>query len=94
MSPDHRLCDRPECSTELRPDQKRYCSRTCVREAYKANASSAGAIHWHRRELQPHGTGAAWRRHYRRGEPPCSTCRRWRAEEDTTRRSLSTRSAS
>lgn len=24
--------------------------------------------------VQPHGTKAAWQRHYRRGEPPCELC--------------------
>lgn len=27
-------------------------------------------------QLRPHGTPAAYRRHYRRGERPCEACRR------------------
>jgi hypothetical protein len=27
-------------------------------------------------QLRPHGTAAAYKRHYRRGETPCETCRR------------------
>jgi hypothetical protein len=32
------------------------------------------------RELQPHGTYAAFRRHQRAEEPPCGKCRRAEAE--------------
>ena len=31
------------------------------------------------RDLKPHGTEAAYRRHQRNGEPPCPTCIRGRA---------------
>lgn len=30
---------------------------------------------WQPHLLKPHGTAAACRRHYRRGEPPCEPCR-------------------
>ena len=92
MSLIHRRCG--WCADKLRPAQKHYCSRICVQQAWKDRAPSAGAIRWHRRDVQPHGTGAAWRRHYRRGEKPCEACRGWRAREDTDRRSLIARRAS
>lgn len=38
------------------------------------------------RELKPHGTEAAYRRHKRRGEDPCEECRRFKRENSATRR--------
>lgn len=38
------------------------------------------------RRVKPHGTGAAYRRHYRRGEPMCPPCRAWHRGDEANRR--------
>jgi hypothetical protein len=37
-------------------------------------------------DVKPCGTGAAYRRHYRRGEKPCLACRQWRSRLDRDQR--------
>jgi len=32
-------------------------------------------------QLRPHGTAAAYRRHHRRGEKPCESCRQFKARD-------------
>jgi len=63
------------CADRLTEKQSRFCSRLCVRGAYVAGAARAGATPWKDYDYQPHGTLAAWRRHYRLGEKPCYSCR-------------------
>lgn len=38
------------------------------------------------RKVKPHGTGAAYRRHYRRREPMCPPCRAWHNRTEALRR--------
>ena len=39
--------------------------------------------HWN---LEPHGTVAAYRRHYRRGQKPCQLCREAESADNKRRR--------
>lgn len=38
------------------------------------------------RDLAPHGTGAAHRKHRRDGTPPCAACREWKRVDSVLRR--------
>lgn len=53
------------------PEQKR--------EARRLKAEAEGRV-LGERVLEPHGTGAAARRHERAGEPLCGPCAEWRRE--------------
>lgn len=53
------------------PEQKR--------EARRRKAEQEGRV-LGERVLEPHGTGAAARRHERAGEPLCDLCASWRRE--------------
>jgi hypothetical protein len=37
------------------------------------------------RRVRPHGTSAAYRRHYRRREPMCGPCRAWHRIDERKR---------
>lgn len=70
------------CAYPLTPIQRRYCSSLCTG---LANVVKAGRVKWEPEDLQPCGTGAALRRHYRRGEPPCGDCRAWNVRDHQDR---------
>jgi hypothetical protein len=65
------------CAWPLRPDQVKFCSRECTR---LSSQPKAARTLWQPEDLKPHGGSAAWRRHYRRGEPPCIECRMWNSQ--------------
>jgi hypothetical protein len=69
MALTHRRCI--WCGDKLTGRQRTYCSRQCTLSKV---APKAWAVR-KQKPTKPHGTPAAWRKHYRDGEKPCEACR-------------------
>ena len=57
---------------------------TCAR--CLAGLAPVSGTRWQRADVMPHGTPAAYRRHYRYGEKPCESCRQAEARRQQERR--------
>jgi hypothetical protein len=78
---------RPRCghprASRLTAEEAEVTCGACLHRMRGGNTLGFRHPDW---QLRPHGTAAAARRHYRRGERPCESCRQYEARRNAGRR--------